>query len=72
MLDHRHDHYSHGAAVRPALIDTRFASPLSMPESRYFMDDYQSGYQTNMMVYGPGGYRLGDFFRVGAPMNTRF
>jgi len=27
------------------------------------------GYQTNMMVYGPGGYRFSDFIRVGIPMN---
>lgn len=27
------------------------------------------GYQTNMMVYGPGGYRFGDFLRIGLPMN---
>jgi di/tricarboxylate transporter len=27
------------------------------------------GYQTNLMVYGPGGYRLTDFVRVGAPLN---
>jgi len=27
------------------------------------------GYQTNLMVYGPGGYRFADFFRVGLPMN---
>ena len=26
------------------------------------------GNQTNLMVYGPGGYRFGDFFRVGAPL----
>jgi len=26
------------------------------------------GYQTNLMVYGPGGYRFGDFFRMGAPL----
>jgi di/tricarboxylate transporter len=27
------------------------------------------GYQTNLMVYGPGGYRFMDFVRVGVPMN---
>ncbi len=27
------------------------------------------GYQTNLMVYGPGGYRFGDYFRFGAPLN---
>jgi di/tricarboxylate transporter len=27
------------------------------------------GYQTHMMVYGPGGYRLGDFLRIGIPMD---
>jgi di/tricarboxylate transporter len=28
------------------------------------------GYQTNLMVYGPGGYRFTDFFRVGAPLQV--
>jgi di/tricarboxylate transporter len=27
------------------------------------------GYQTNMMVYGPGGYRFTDYVRIGLPLN---
>jgi len=27
------------------------------------------GYQTHMMIYGPGGYRFTDFLRVGIPLN---
>ena len=27
------------------------------------------GYQTHMMVFGPGGYRFMDFVKVGAPLN---
>jgi di/tricarboxylate transporter len=27
------------------------------------------GYQCNLMVYGPGGYRFGDFLRIGVPLN---
>lgn len=28
------------------------------------------GYQTHMMIYGPGGYRFTDFLRVGLPLNV--
>lgn len=30
------------------------------------------GYQTNLMVYGPGGYTFRDFFRVGTPLTLMY
>ncbi len=30
------------------------------------------GYQTNLLVYGPGGYRFFDFVRVGGPLNVLY
>jgi di/tricarboxylate transporter len=27
------------------------------------------GYQTNLMVYGPGGYHFSDYLRIGVPLN---
>jgi di/tricarboxylate transporter len=28
------------------------------------------GYQTNLLVYGPGNYRFADYFRLGIPLNV--
>jgi len=30
------------------------------------------GFQTNLMVYGPGGYSFKDFFRIGAPLTLLY
>jgi di/tricarboxylate transporter len=30
------------------------------------------GYQTNLFVYGPGGYRFTDYVRVGTPLQILF
>jgi di/tricarboxylate transporter len=44
-----------------------FAIGLMMAGSNDFATPI--GYQTNLMVYGPGGYRFSDYLRLGGPLN---
>jgi di/tricarboxylate transporter len=44
-----------------------FAVGLMMAGSNDFATPI--GYQTNLMVYGPGGYRFSDYLRLGGPLN---
>ena len=51
-----------GADPRP------FAIAMAVAASASFLTPI--GYQTNTMVYGPGGYRFSDYFRLGLPLTA--
>jgi di/tricarboxylate transporter len=54
------------AATELGLNARAFAVAVALAASASFLTPLS--YQTNLMVYGPGGYRFGDFARLGAPL----
>ena len=53
-----------GIDPKPLLLTVAFAASTSFATP--------VGYQTNMMIYSPGGYRFVDFMKIGIPLNLIF
>jgi len=58
------------AATRLGVDPFPFILAVTFAASTAFMTPV--GYQTNLFVYGPGGYRFSDYVRVGTPLQLVF
>jgi di/tricarboxylate transporter len=58
---------AHAAATNLDVSFMPFAVTVAIAASAGFATPL--GYQTHLMVYGPGGYRFGDFTRMGLPLD---
>ena len=57
-----------GAAEKQGIDNVQMSYLLMLAASASFMSPF--GYQTNLMVYGPGGYVFANFLKFGAPMQV--
>jgi di/tricarboxylate transporter len=56
------------AAAGLGLPPRTFAIAVAVTASASFLTPI--AYQTNLMVYGPGGYRFSDYARLGVPLTA--
>ena len=54
-------------AATAGLDERQIAIAIAVTASSSFLTPM--GYQTNTMVYGPGGYKFSDYLRIGIPLN---